>query len=388
MRTALVITGKDLRQQLRNGTLLLFAVLLPLGTAFLFSTVLSDPGGSFHARYVVADEDGGAAATAFASAVVDVVGSDAAFEVSRVDSADDALATLDAGDAAAAFVIPAGFSADVEAGRDATLQVVGAADAEIAAYVAREIALGYATELRSVQLAVALTLTSGVTVDEPDQLAERAQAAVPPLTVTKGTTADRGLGSPTYYSAGMAAFFIFFVAMLSVHNLLTERGNGTMARMLAAPAPRPAILLGKLLGGVLTGVAAMAVLVVASTLLLGASWGPPVGVAALVVSLVLAATGLMFLVATMAGKPETATGWMAPLAVLMGMFGGSFAPLSQLSGLAVVSYLTPHRWFLQGLSDLASEGLPAVMTPVVVLLGLAVATFAVTLLRAGRLVTS
>lgn len=388
MRALLVITGKDLRQQLRNGTLLLFALLLPLGMATLFSTVMSQPGSGFHARYVVADEDGGPAATAFVAGLAEVVGADAAFDVSPIGSGDQARALVDAGRADAAFIIPAGFSSDVEAGREATLQVVGAAEAEIASYVAREIARGYATELRSIQLAVALTHTSGLPVADLDALAERAASATPPLAVTKDTAVDRRLGTETYYSAGMAAFFVFFVAMFSVQGLLTERGDGTMARMLAAPVPPPVILAGKLLGGVLTGVLAMAVLVGASTLLLGARWGPPLGVAALAVSLVLAAIGLMSLVATLAARPEQATGWMAPLAVVLGMFGGSFAPLAQFGGLAGLGYATPHRWFLQGLSALAGDGLPGAAVPVTVLLGLAVVTVTATLLRARKLVAT
>lgn len=387
MRTILVVVGKDLRQHLRNGTLLLFALVLPLGTALLFSGVLPDPAG-FHARYVVADEDGGPAAQAFARTVVEVIGAESAFDVSRAGSGEAARALVAAGDADAALVIPAGFSADLQAGRDAALEVVGAAEAPIAAYVAREIALGYFTELRGAHLAVALTEAAGVPVADPERLAEQVLAQPPPLSVTRSATADRGLGTATYYSAGMAAFFVFFVAMLSVQNLLNEHGGGTMARMLAAPAPRAAILAGKVVSGVLTGITSMAVLVTGSTLLLGARWGSPLAVAALALALVLAATGVMFLVATFAGRPEHATGWTAPLAVLLGMFGGSFAPLAQLGGLAVVSYATPHRWFLQGVSDLAAAGPTAVVTPVAVLLGLAAATLGLTGLRAGRLVRS
>lgn len=383
MRTILVITGKDLRLQLRNGTLLLFALLLPLGTALLFSTVLS---GDFHARFVVADEDGGPVAAAFAQAVLEVVGGEDAFDVTRADTGEQARALLTAGDADAALVIPAGFTAAVAAGQDATLEVIGDAEAPIAAYVAREIALGYATELRGAHLAVALTHAGGVPVEDPQALAEQARGHLPPLVVAREAADDRGLGTVTYYSAGMGAFFVFFVAMLNVQGLLRERADGTMARMLAAPVARPVILAGKLLGGALIGMVSMAILVTASTLLLGARWGPALGVAALVVSLVVAATGLMFLVATLAGDSEQATGWMAPLAVLLGMFGGSFAPLAQLGGLSVVSYVTPHRWFLQGLSDLASDGLSTVVTPVVVLLGLGVVTLALTGLRAGKLV--
>ncbi|GGM20678.1 hypothetical protein GCM10011608_01610 [Micromonospora sonchi] len=386
MRQIFVIATKDLRLHLRNSTLLLFGIVLPLGLAVLFSTVLDDPGGGFQARYVVADEDRGPAANAFVTDVLGALTAESTFDVQRVAAATEATRMVDRGAVDAAFIVPAGFSADIAAGRTATLRVLGDVDSPIAAYVAREIAQSYATEVRGGRLAVAVTVAGGGRVDDPAGFAARVQALPPPLTVSAGSTADHELASRTFYPAGMAVFFLFFVAMLSVSTILAERTTGTMPRLLAAPVRRPTILVGKLLGGVGIGLVAMSVLMVSSTLLIGARWGPPLGVAALVTALVLAATGLMALVATAARTTEQATGWMSTLAVLMGMFGGTFAPLARVEGLAVLSYATPHRWFLQGLTDLAGGDLRAVVVPVVVLLGLAAATFSLTLLRIGKLV--
>jgi ABC-2 type transport system permease protein len=174
--------------------------------------------------------------------------------------------------------------------------------------------------------------------------------------------------------------------MLSVSGLLAERSEGTMARLLATPTPRSVILIGKLAAGVVVAAAAMAVLVGVSTLVLGADWGDPRGVAALLVAVALAATGLMAVVATFAPSTEQATNWMSVISVVLGLFGGSFVPLAQLGVLAPISYLTPHRWFLRGISDLSGGGLSVVAGPVAVLLGFAALGFAVALLRAGKVV--
>lgn len=392
MRAIAVIAGKDLRQQARNGTLLLFAVGLPLLLGFLFNVILGDPGGQFSATYAVADEDRSHLSEAF---VEDVLGAVAAstegdIELRPVASPQEGARLVEEQDVSAVFVIPAGFAADVEAGRAATLRVIGNVDAAIATAVARGIAEAYATELRSVQLAVALTAgVPGADPDEeadPDELVARVQALPAPVTVDAEPAADRVLDSSTYYAAGMAVFFLFFTAMLSLSSILRERTDGTMARLLATPTPRPAILVGKLAAGVGIGVAAMAVLVGASTLLLGARWGDPLGVAALVVAVVLAATGLMALVTTFASTVEQASGWMSVIGVLFGLFGGSFVPLAQLGTLSAISYATPHRWFLQGLSDLGGGELSAVVVPVAALLGFAAVGFGLALLRLGRVV--
>lgn len=385
MRTVTVVAGKDLRQQLRSGTLLVFAVVLPLGLALLFNTIL---GGEqqFRARYAVLDEDRGALAASFTDQVLTPLATLDTFEVTPVQSREQAVRRTDEGEFAATFVIPAGFTEAVQAGRPATLTVIGNPDAGIAVQIAREIARSYTTELRSVQLAVA-TAARGDPATEPAELAARAAAMAPPVVLEADPSAgSRQLDSPTYFAAGMSVFFLFFTAMLSVSQLLAERQEGTMARLLAAPVTRTAVLAGKLLATVGIGLAAMAVLVGSSSLLLGADWGDPRGLIPLVVSAVLAATALMTLVGSFATTTEQATNWMSVLAVLFGLFGGSFVPLAQLGNLGVVSYFTPHRWFLQGLSDLASGDPTVALTPTLVLTGIAAAALTLTMTRIGRVI--
>lgn len=385
MRTVTVVAGKDLRQQLRSGTLLIFAVVLPLGLALLFNTIL---GGEqqFRARYAVLDEDRGALAASFTDQVLTPLATLDTFEVTPVQSREQAVRRTDEGEFAATFVIPTGFTEAVQAGRPATLTVIGNPDAGIAVQIAREIARSYTTELRSVQLAVA-TAARGDPATEPAELAARAAAMAPPVVLEADPSAgSRQLDSPTYFAAGMSVFFLFFTAMLSVSQLLAERQEGTMARLLAAPVTRTAVLAGKLLATVGIGLAAMAVLVGSSSLLLGADWGDPRGLIPLVVSAVLAATALMTLVGSFATTTEQATNWMSVLAVLFGLFGGSFVPLAQLGNLGVVSYFTPHRWFLQGLSDLASGDPTVALTPTLVLTGIAAAALTLTMTRIGRVI--
>ena len=55
----------------------------------------------------------------------------------------------------AVIVIPAGFSARVQANRPASMQVIGNVDAPISAGIARSIAEGYASDLNRIRLSVA-----------------------------------------------------------------------------------------------------------------------------------------------------------------------------------------------------------------------------------------
>lgn len=190
----------------------------------------------------------------------------------------------------------------------------------------------------------------------------------------------------SFFAAGMAVFFLFFTVQFGVTSLLEERSDGTLARLVAAPIGRASILGGKLLTSFLLGVISMAVLVAATTLLLGASWGNPLGVAVLVVAAILSAIGIMALIATLAKNAEQAANWQSVVAVILGLVGGTFFPVSQAPGiLSRLTFIAPQAWFLRGLGDLRAGSISVVWTPVLAMLGFAVVAGALALTRLRHL---
>lgn len=388
MNTVALIALKDLRQRLRDRSLLLFAIAVPLGLAVIFTLVLGNADSAEITRYAVVDRDGGEIAAAFVDRGLRPLEREKVIRLQIADSADTARRLAERGEVAAAFVIPPGFSAAVRSGRTASIQVIGNVDAPVGAQVAKSIAESFSAELHAVRLAVAVALRGPSTnAAQAAELAERAAQTAAPLTVQDVSAAKRELGLRTYFAASMAVFFLFFTVQFGVASILEERRDGTLARLLAAPVRRRSILWGKLFSSVAVGLVSMTVLVTASTLLLGASWGDPLGVALLVVAGVLAATGVMAVVATLARTAEQAGNWQAIIAVVLGMLGGSFFPVAQAQGvIASLSYITPHRWFLQGLADLAGGGtVAAVAVPVLAMLIFAVVTGGLATLRLGRM---
>jgi ABC-2 type transport system permease protein len=121
------------------------------------------------------------------------------------------------------------------------------------------------------------------------------------------------------------------------------------------------------------------VLAISTTLLIGATWGNPVGVAILMMAGVLSALGIMAVVAVIARTPEQAANWQSIVAVVLGLMGGTFFPLSQGPRLlALLSKLTPHAWFMQGLGDLSSgAGLSTVIAPTLAMLAFFVVTLGI-----------
>ncbi len=209
-----------------------------------------------------------------------------------------------------------------------------------------------------------------------------------PVRVTQATTGDRVATSPTYYGASMAVLFVFFAAQFGVVSLLAERRGGTLGRMLAAPISPRAILLGKILVSIVIGIVSMSTIVIGTTLLVQARWGDPLAVGALIVATSLAAAGIALLVVGFTHTEDQAGSLTAIVAMSLAVLGGSFFPMSQApEGLASLSVLTPHGWFLRGVNDLASgAGIEAVAPSLVVLTAIGLATGGLGLLRARKMV--
>ncbi|MEO3859646.1 ABC transporter permease [Acrocarpospora sp. B8E8] len=363
MRAIVVITVKELRQRMRDTSLLMFALVLPFGLAAVFNLMIGGIDTAQAFRYAVADADRGTHSAAFVEDVLGPAERAGVIEVEAVADATTARERVERGEATAAFLIPAGFSAAVQRGGAARLEVLGDVDAPIATQVARSLAEQYATTLDGVRLSVATALATGTT-RAPGELARDASADKAAIEVDDVTATRRELTGQTYLAAGMAVFFLFFTVQFGGLGLLAERDTGTLPRLLAAPVPKITLLAGKLLAVFLVGVVSMAVLIAASSLLLNARWGDVSGLALLIPAGVLAAIGIMSIVAALARTAEQASNWHAVIAVTLGALGGTFFPVAQVGGpIETISLITPHRWFLAGLADLSGGGGAAAVWP-------------------------
>jgi ABC-2 type transport system permease protein len=388
MRAAWLIFGKDLRSRLRDRSALLIGIVVPLALAFIFNLIFSGVSGdSGVIRLAVVDADHGSASQAFTQQVVPAVNRSGLITIRTESSAGRARALAANGTLEAVIVIPAGFSARVAAGQPASMQVIGNVDASIAAEVARSITEAYAAELNRVRLSVATVLAgSGGSGGSPQALAAQAAATATPVAVSDVSAQTRQLDSKSFFAAGMAVFFLFFTVQFGVTSLLEERGDGTLARLLAAPISRASILGGKLLTSFGLGAISMAVLVVATSLLFGADWGNPLGVAILIVAAIASAMGIMSLIASVARNAEQAANWQSVVSVVLGLLGGTFFPVSQAPGvLSTLTFAAPQAWFLRGLGDLRGGSLSVIWVPVLAMLGFAVVSGGLALFRFRRL---
>ncbi|HEX6140860.1 MAG TPA: ABC transporter permease [Candidatus Limnocylindria bacterium] len=386
MRIALVIAARILRQRLRDRTAIVFSVVTPLALALAFSMIIPDFTPDFHTTIVVVDNDGGQLAGVLVDDVMGhLVEADIA-DVERVPDEATARQRVDDEEAGVAVIVPAGVTPAIMSGTATEVRIFGSG--VTAREIARASVTRFAQDVGAVQLTAATVEQAGGTLDAAGlQRITQAVAAGSPISVAEAGAENAQASLATFYGAAMAIMFVFFATQYGALAVLAERQAGTLSRLLAAPIPQAAIILGGALAGMGLGLIAMTVMVLATTLFVGASWGPPLLVAVLLLAAVFAAMGISAVVATLARNSEQAGNLNAIVALCLSAIGGVFIPLSYapelMSRLAMV---TPHAWFLRGIDALqrTGAGLVDILPSVGVLLGIGLVTASVGLLRARK----
>ncbi|MGZ8605908.1 MAG: ABC transporter permease [Actinomycetota bacterium] len=385
MRRALWIAAKDLRLRIRDRSAFVIGILVPFGLAGIFSLTLADvdEDSDFSVTFAVVDLDGGDVASGFVS----LIGSLDFVETRDADTVTQAERLAEEGEIDAAFVLPDGLTSSATSGRGGELRLIVDPRSDIGGLVARSLAGSFARDLDAVQLAVATAIESGAPHEDAAALAARAESGSAVAVLDRDTAESRSLSTTTFFAIGMAVFFVFFTVEFGVRSLLDERQEGTLSRLLVAPL-RPAwVVAGKVVAGFLVGLVSMLALIAATSVFIGATWGDPVGVAAMVLAGVASAVGLTGLVATLAKSPQQAAGYTLLVTVVLGLFGGTFFPLSQASFLGTLSLLAPQAWMMRGFLDLGAGGSVGEVLPSVgALLGFAVVTGAIAVMRSRSLI--
>ena len=373
------ITVKDLRLRTRDRSILLYGLVAPFVLAVVLGATFGGVEDRIELHLGVVGDPAGQLAGPFVDEVLPALEDDGLVQrVERFDDASAARDAVEAGELTAAVVFPA-----TAAGAPGAIEVLGNVDAPTGVGVTQAIVDGYVDAVRTVQLTVAAGLATGA--DDPGVLVDAATAAASAVTLVDEPVGIRPIDLTTYMAAGMSVFFLLFSVGIAVTGLLEEERDGTMARLATAPIPAWAPLAAKALGALLIGVVSMGMLVVATTVVIGADWGDPVGVALLVLPAVLAATGLVGVVASFTRTPESASAALGVVGTVTGAIGGAFFPLRDSGLLDVLSSLTPHHWFLQGLTRLAGGAGPGdVLGSAAVLLLMALATGVLAVARLRR----
>ncbi|APU13233.1 MULTISPECIES: ABC transporter permease [Actinoalloteichus] len=384
LRALLVVSGHELRTRLRDGTALLIALVAPVALASMFGFALGGDDPPLRATIGIVDLDGGEFPASVQSEALDSEELEGILTLEAFDAEDEARTALDEGAIGAAIVFPPGFSDSVGDGRGGEVDVMTSEAAPLAGVVATSMVDRISALVEARTLAVRASLDAGVPSDEVGEFVEANGAEGPALTLNSDPMTGGSIDSSVYYGSGMAVLFAFLVVGTSARSLLTERQNGTLSRIRAAPVPPWTAVAGKGLVGFGLALTSMCVTWGSSVLLFGTSWGDPLAVFALCAAHALAATAITMLIASGAKTDAQADGFNLGIAFVFAVLGGSLVPLYNLPDvLQTLALITPNGWASTGLSELAVSGggIGAVAVPLAVIGGIALVTGALAALR-------
>lgn len=180
-------------------------------------------------------------------------------------------------------------------------------------------------------------------------------------------------------------FGVFFIMQAMATGLLKERQEGTFRRLLAAPLPRMAMLIGKVIPYYLINLIQVALMFAIGIFVFDMSLGAhPLGLVLVTMAASAASTGLGLMLASVSKTPEQAGSLAALLSVALAAIGGMFMPrFAMPEFMQTMALFTPHAWALEGFQDVIVRGLgiTAVLNEVAILLLFSSIFFAVALWR-------
>ena len=357
------------------------SIALPIA---LFSLMLGVFGGgaSFNGTAHVANLDEGA------------VSDELIERLNRVDGVSVELYTgaelndaLDRSAVLSGFVIPAGFSANMEAGTPSVITVrrrgSGGDEGQIIGSILQGIAQDLAAEYElrnAIAALVSDTVTSdGITATAQALAAEARE--VPPVSVVTESLAEDEADILDRLLPGVVVMFLLFSVTIGAQTLIEDRRIGTLERLVTTRLSLEQMFIGKFLAGLSRGMLQVMVLMGLAFLVFRVA-GPLVFLQSMVLAIVVAASvsALGLTIATLARSQEQATWSAVFFTMFMTIFGGTFFPVPDAGVLGILSRFTLNKYainafegILNGTSTLADQWFEIALLGGVTLVGLVIA---------------
>ncbi len=158
---------------------------------------------------------------------------------------------------------------------------------------------------------------------------------------------------------GYTIFGVFFIVQVLAGSILQEKEEGTFRRLLVAPLPRAALLIGKLLPYYIVNLIQVTSMFAIGVFIFDMNLGhEPLALILVTLATAAAATGLGLLVAAV-GKTREQIGGISTLLVLtLAAIGGMMFPTFAMPEfMQSLSKISPHSWALAGYQDVIVRGL-------------------------------
>ena len=379
MRALLTMTAVDLRRRLRDKSVLIFSLAVPLALMTVLNLLLGGVNeGEFEPVDLAVSAESG---DELAGVLVDTLADTGIVDVTLTES-DDPRAEVQAGSADLGMVVPEGFTAALTSGEEAPVRFVIGDGAGLSGQVLVTVAQGVVEQFRGASVAAVAAGAVGLDPERASELSQQVLAAQAQVQLDQGQASSEQLSTGGMLIAGQAGLFLMFTVGFGVLGLIAEREEGTLVRLRSMPVRMSTIVAAKALTAFVLGLVATGVLLTIGSLLFGVDFGSVPAVAALVFAAVLAATSLTFVVVRLARTAEQANVVQSIIALVLGMSGGAFFPITAQGVLGTIVDLNPIAAFTRGLGITSGGGgVGEIGVPVAIMLG-----FAAVCLVASRLI--
>ncbi len=379
-RLVLLLARKDLQILSKNRISLFFTFIFPLMFVFGFSAT----GGNIsnddlrEIPIVVADDP-------TARGLADGLTADPDSAFTRY-TLEDAQRDLNDDEITGYIILPNGLTDALANGDPVDLQVVVNTDAVDTSQQLQGVASGLTRALLVRQAALQAAIAAAVATGEDAATVTPALAqAAGELT---GSSADatatlieqvgdvEPISSSSFVLTGYITMFLFFTAGFGASELVRERTNMTLERLLASGVGRGELLAGKWLGSAARGLIQASVLWAVGILILGVDPGQePWMIALVTLAMLAAAISCTLLIAAFVRTERASDSLTILISLVLAMIGGCWWPLFILPDwMRTLAKITPHAWANEAFNNLMLFGAEpsSVFTNVAVLLGVAV----------------
>ncbi len=403
LRTAWTVAAKDLRLFLRDKVALLMSFALPIVLATVFGAAMSsmmgdEPAGRVEVHFEDLDQ------SPQSKSLLTELQRCAAL---RIELRTDVRARVERGAAPAAILVPAGFGADVAAGRKPRIVLYRDPAKEIEQQilagnlvpvlmraagpaVAKEMmkrgmeSMGFPAGMREMAESMfdsrAVPAQAGESSKNPfDFDAGGAEAlGLSVEDVAGGPNPSRKAAGGSHAIAGIAVMMLLFGLSACGGTILEEELSGTLQRVRLTPNAGASVLLGKLVFTVVVGLAQLVVLFTYGGLVFDVPvLRDPLALVVHSIAVACAAAGFGLCLAVLCRTRKQLEGLSTLLILTMSAAGGSWFPLAIVpEWFRTVGHFTLNAWAMDGYQGIFWYGkdLAGIAVDVLVLFGIAAGT--------------
>ncbi|WP_037603535.1 ABC transporter permease [Streptacidiphilus rugosus] len=383
MTAALAVAGATVRRMLRDRTALFFAFLLPVAVIVIIGATVTGFG---QFRVGVVQTGGGPLAREL---VTELHGSSALRVHDYTDEA-QARASLRRSELDAVVLVPPGLDSALRGGRNVSVPILVEGNGTAGPAAAAAVSTTVAEQGARIQAARFALSEQGGGFDQRLALARSQQAGAAPITVQQVVVGGGSQFLPagfSYSTPTMLVLFVFLNALAGGASIVSTRGLGVYARVMATPAGARAVVLGETLAYLALALLQSLVIVLVGAVAFGVHWGDPVAAFALVAVWALVGTGAGVLSGTLFRTPEQASAIGPAVGITLGMLGGCMWPLAIVPAwLRTVGHATPQSWAVDAWTELLSRhgDLLSIARQLAVLAAVAVGLLALATVRLRR----